>query len=84
MSYLAFMATVGLVGSGLIITAYFANQQEWMSPAGWTYSVLNLLGAVLILVSLYAEWNLPSAVIEAFWALISIYGLWRYAKSAQA
>jgi hypothetical protein len=57
--------------------AFFANQQGWLSASDWRYSLVNLAGALLILISLYAEWNLPSAVIEAFWAAISLYGLWR-------
>jgi hypothetical protein len=73
------MATVGLIGSGLVILAYFANQQGWMSASGWRYSALNLAGALLILASLFAEWNTPSVFIEAFWAVISLYGLLRWA-----
>jgi Na+-translocating ferredoxin:NAD+ oxidoreductase RnfD subunit len=76
-TYYTFMAALGLFGSGLVIWAYFANQQGWMSANGWRYSALNLVGALLILASLYAEWNMPSAFIEAFWAAISLYGLLR-------
>jgi hypothetical protein len=32
------------------------------------------VGAVLILLSLITAWNLPAAIMEGFWALISIYG----------
>lgn len=66
---------IGLAGSALIIVSYFANQQGWMSSTGPRFLVLNLAGSALILVSLYYQWNLPSAVIEAFWAAISLYGL---------
>jgi len=67
----------GAIGSAIIIAAYLANQMEWMNARDWRYSVLNLVGSVLILISLYAYWNLAAAVIEAFWAAISIYGLLR-------
>jgi hypothetical protein len=59
----------------LIIIAYFSNQQGWMSSTGPRFQLLNLCGSALILVSLYYQWNLPSVVIEAFWAAISLYGL---------
>ena len=42
------------------------------------YSVINLLGALLIVVSLYFQFNLASFVIEIFWILISIIGIVRY------
>ena len=35
-------------------------------------------GAVLMLVSLISAWNLPAAIVEGFWALISIYGLLKH------
>jgi hypothetical protein len=40
--------------------------------------VLNLVGACLIMLSLYQDWNLPAFLIEVFWAVISIYGLLRH------
>ena len=75
--YYTLMAALGLLGSAFVIFAFFANQQGWLNAADRRYSLINLAGALLILVSLYAEWNLPSAVIEGFWAAISVYGLWR-------
>jgi hypothetical protein len=75
--YYTVMAALGLVGSAFVIFAFFANQQGWLPVSDRRYSLVNLAGALLILISLYAEWNLPSAVIEAFWAAISLYGLWR-------
>jgi Na+-translocating ferredoxin:NAD+ oxidoreductase RnfD subunit len=65
----------GIAGTALIIVAYFANQQGWLKADDWKYPLANLIGAVLILVSLITAWNLPVAVIESFWAAISIYGL---------
>ena len=70
---------VGVIGSSLIIVTYFAAQQGWLRVEDWRYSLLNLLGALLILLSLITAWNLAAAVIETFWAAISIYGLIRHA-----
>ena len=66
---------VGLVGVGFILVAYFANQQRWLRSEDWRFPEANLVGSLLIMVSLYAEWNLPSVVIEVFWIAISVYGL---------
>ncbi|HZP20839.1 MAG TPA: cyclic nucleotide-binding protein [Bauldia sp.] len=76
----AFASAAGILGSVLVIAAYFANLQEWLSSRDWRYSALNLAGALLILLSLFFEWNLPSVVMEGFWALISLVGLWRSAR----
>jgi hypothetical protein len=68
---------LGLAGSITIALTYFANLQGKVKTGGWPYSFLNFAGAALILVSLYRAWNLPAAVMEGFWALISVYGLLR-------
>jgi hypothetical protein len=65
----------GFVGSAMVIAAYFGNLQGWLRSEDPRYSLANLVGSALILVSLYAEWNFPSAVIEGFWAVISLHGL---------
>jgi hypothetical protein len=69
------LTIAGVVGSGLIVVAYFANQQGWLRAENWQYSLANLVGALLILLSLVTAWNLPAFIIEGFWALISVYGL---------
>ena len=68
---------LGLIGSITIALTYFANLQGMARTEGWFYSLLNFTGASLILLSLYWAWNLPAAVMEGFWALISAYGLIR-------
>lgn len=68
----------GTLGSGLIILAYFLNQVGRLTASDLRYPVINLIGAVLILLSLFAEWNLPTLVIESFWVAISLYGIWSY------
>ena len=84
MTYYGFMAGLGLIGSAMVIAAFFGNQQGWVSSSGWRYPAANLGGALLILASLYAEWNLPAAVVEAFWAAISLFGLWQWARRGAA
>ena len=68
---------VGFVGVAFIVAAYFANQQGWLGSDDWRFPAANLLGSLLILVSLYSAWNFPSAVIEVIWAANSLYGLSR-------
>jgi hypothetical protein len=72
---LDFYRVIGLVGVVLFIGAYFATQQRWLNSDDWRYPALNLAGSVLVMISLFVEWNLPSVVLEGFWVAISVYGL---------
>jgi hypothetical protein len=76
-SALDVFTVAGLGGAGVLIVAYFANQLRWLSSEHFAFPLLNLVGASLILVSLFSAWNLPSVVIEAFWIAISLIGLYR-------
>lgn len=68
---------IGLLGVAAILIAYFALQTERLSSEDWRFSAINGLGAILIMVSLYFTFNLASFVIEIFWLMISLYGLWK-------
>ena len=67
----------GLAGSGLVVLAYLLNQTGRLASTDWRYPAANLAGALAILLSLIDAWNLPSALIEAFWIGISLFGLAR-------
>lgn len=77
------LTAAGIVGAMIVVVAYFANQQGWLRSEDWRFPAANLVGAVLILASLSVAWNLPAAVIEAFWAAISLYGLGRSRRSSR-
>ena len=67
----------GFVGAAIIVVAYFAVQQRWLGALDWRFPAANMLGSLLILVSLWFEWNFPSVAIEIFWVMISLMGLVR-------
>ena len=67
----------GFLGAAIIVVVYFAMQQRWLNALDWRFPAANLLGSLMILVSLWFEWNFPSFVIEVFWVLISLMGLAR-------
>lgn len=68
---------LGIVGSGVVILAYFAVARGSISADSRPYYLANLLGAGLIFISLWSAWNLPAAIVEIFWGAISAYGLAR-------
>ena len=66
---------IGNIGVLLILAAYLLLQMQRLSALGWFYSVVNGLGALLVLVSLTQEFNLSAFAMELVWLLISLYGL---------
>jgi hypothetical protein len=74
----------GIAGAVVVLSAYFLNQQGWLSAEDWRFPGANLIGSLLILASLYTAWNLPSALIEVAWAAVSLYGLIRQGRRRRA
>lgn len=71
---------LGTIGVGCIIGAYLLLQLGSMRVEQLRYSLLNALGAGLILVSLRYSFNASAAMVEAFWFVISVFGMARAAK----
>lgn len=75
---------IGIIGVALIVIAYFLNQAGKMPSDTLPFPTLNLAGAVLILVSLWWSWNLPSFVMECIWISISAVGIIRIKRQKKA
>ena len=69
---------IGMLGTVLVLVAYFMLQLEYTDPKGLGYNMLNLLGAVFLLISLCFSFNLASVVMEVFWMGASLIGLWKF------
>ncbi|HEY0184083.1 MAG TPA: hypothetical protein VGC09_14845 [Rhodopila sp.] len=76
-------SVVGYLGAGIVILGYLLNQKGSLSSEDWRYPAMNLLGSVLVMVSLVFHLNPPSVVIEIFWSSISIYGIRRNLRAAR-
>ena len=72
---------LGVIGSAIVIVAYFAVARGSIAADSRPYYLANLVGAVLIFASLWWAWNLAAAIVELFWGAISLYGLIRAALS---
>ena len=66
---------IGIIGVVLVLIAYLLLQIDKLSQDSITFSLLNFVGSIFILTSLYFSWNLPSGIIEIAWLLISFFGL---------
>lgn len=66
---------LGNVGFLCIIGAYLWLQLGRTTGQTRAYSLVNAIGAALILVSLYHDFNLSAVLMEFFWLVISLLGL---------
>ena len=79
MSY-AWYDILGTVGVAIIILTYVLLQIERLRSDELMYSLLNAVGATLILISLWYSFNFPSFVVEFFWLVISLFGIGKYLR----
>lgn len=71
---------IGIAGVACVIGAFFLLQLEKVQGGGFTYLMLNLVGAVLLIISLLVTFNLASFIIELCWLAISLFGLSKLAR----
>ena len=71
---------IGMTGTALVVGAFFMLQLGKAEPTGIVYNLINLSGAILLLISLCYNFNLASFVIELFWIAASLIGLYKYFK----
>ena len=69
---------LGILGVLIILWYYFLLQLGKCAAHNLGFSVGNFVGAILLLISLWYNWNLASVIIEIAWCLISAYGIARY------
>lgn len=79
MSY-AWYDILGTLGVAVIIFTYVLLQLERLRSEHLLYSLLNAVGALFILVSLYYSFNFPSFIVEFFWLLFSLFGIGKYLR----
>lgn len=66
---------IGFIGMLFVVYAYFLLQAHTIKHTSLKYQILNLVGAILLIVSLLVHFNLGSFLIEVFWIGITIYGI---------
>jgi hypothetical protein len=67
---------IGICGSVLFIGAFiYANMAQALNKL--LFNALNLIGAVLLLISLSVNFNLAAVVLEVAWGIIALVGLIR-------
>jgi len=77
MSY-GLLDLVGNIGVVILVITFLMLQLNKIPSDGLAYSLLNAVGASLIVVSLLFDFNLSALLMEVFWVLISFVGIYRY------
>ncbi len=70
---------IGVLGSLFIAGAYLAVSRGWVDARKPGFNLLNLLGALLILLSLWYRPNAGAILIEVLWVGIAVTALVRWA-----
>jgi len=78
-----FIDIIGSIGVFIVVVIYFLLQINKISSDDLKYSLLNILGSLLIVYSLIHNWNFASFMIEFFWILISFIGVYKYFRKAK-
>ena len=69
---------VGNVGVVILMVTYLLLQLNKIRSDDLMYSLLNAVGASLIVISLLVNFNLSALLMEVFWVLISFVGIYRH------
>ena len=72
---------IGMLGTLMVLAAFFLLQAGRLSGTGIVYQLLNLFGAGGVLVSLLGKFNVSVFLLEFTWVLISAYGIVRTIKA---
>jgi len=71
---------IGAIGVGIILLAYFLNIFSLIKKEGSLYFILNIIGASIACYASYLIDYVPFIILEATWAIVSVFGLIRSIK----
>lgn len=75
---------IGFAGMACIVYAYYLLHADKVEKDDRNYQWLNLIGAILLTISLLVHFNLGSFLIEVFWIAITLYGMIKGKKKRAA
>ncbi|MEV7969614.1 hypothetical protein AB0O34_27060 [Sphaerisporangium sp. NPDC088356] len=75
------LEVLGMLGAGALLYAYAMLSMGKMSGDGLAYQLINLGGAIALMVNSAAHFAWPSAVLNLIWSGIGLLALWRLATT---
>ncbi|GAA0888628.1 CBU_0592 family membrane protein [Rhodanobacter soli] len=71
----------GYIGVALVLLAFFLLQERKLQGSGLVYQLMNVLGAIGVMLSLgFGNFNLAAFIMQVAWLLIGSYGIVRGIK----
>ena len=67
---------IGFAGMLCVVLAFYKTVHGTWSSQSLKYNQVNLAGAILLIISLFIHFNLGSFIIEVFWIMISLKGIY--------
>ncbi|MCW0203763.1 MAG: hypothetical protein OJI74_18000 [Rhodanobacter thiooxydans] len=68
----------GYLGVALVLLAFFLLQERKLQGSGLAYQLMNVLGAIGMMLSLgFGNFNLAAFIMQVAWLLIGSYGIVR-------
>jgi len=68
----------GYIGVALVLLAFFLLQERKLQGSGLVYQLMNVLGAIGVMLSLaFGNFNLSAFIMQVAWLLIGGYGIVR-------
>lgn len=72
---------IGFIGVTILLVAFFLNLRDIIVKESLLYLLLNLTGAAIACLASVLLNYLPFIILEGSWTLVSLYGLFKYAKT---
>ncbi|TDF39662.1 hypothetical protein EYS14_09155 [Alteromonadaceae bacterium M269] len=72
-----FLNVLGILGAALIVGSYLLLNIGKMQADTYRYLIINSIGATGVLLSMIYDFNLAAFIIELFWLIVSLLGLYR-------
>ena len=67
---------IGFAGMLCVVLAFYKTVHGTWASQSLKYNQVNLAGAILLIISLFIHFNLGSFIIEVFWIMISLKGIY--------
>lgn len=76
-----FLVTVGVLGALINLVAYGLMTTGRVRAQEMRYQLMNIVGTTGILLSLLAQWNLPSFLLNLAWLAIGVVAVLRIMRA---